>query len=148
LRWYSYDNSSKPIASWSFQNICNDYDKFFVDTTHSIAPDKTHALGSLYCLVDGKISFYLEKTDGSTVTLLTGLTIDTHAINAKGPFMGTEWSSDGKYALVPVANSANSDFDIYLLNVAQALTDPDTKPIKLITGNAGQYGIPQIQPQP
>ena len=140
LAWYSIDGNPTPLKSWNFNAHCKERgDQYIQETGHTISPDGTRAFVPVYCF-DGTIWFYLENTDGSAFTQLTDFSVASSSV------LERDWSPDGKYVIMTIANEDSTKTDLYLFDIEKMLQDPSTQPIQLTTG--GVANEPVWQPIP
>ena len=140
--WFKTDGrESTPLNVWknNFQN-CRGFE-VEMQVYDALSPSGEKLLVSSFCN-EGLNWLYLVNTDGSESKSLISEPISGQV------FDQITWSPDDRYLVFGVYpdTSQNFNFDYYILNVADALADPTTRPTRLTTDNTQNKGGAAIQP--
>jgi Tol biopolymer transport system component len=143
LNWYSSDGAKALLKSWDYSTHCQKGgDRFMQDTSHIISPDGARAFVIVHCGED-VTWFYLESASGSNFVQLTDFSIPAH----EQVIYSANWSPDGKYVIMTIANKDNDKTDLYLFDLEKMLKDITTQPIRLTTDETVKFEA-IWQPQP
>jgi Tol biopolymer transport system component len=140
--WFKTDGKeSTPLNVW--KNKFQDCRSFEIETEvyDALSPDGKKLLVSSFCK-EGHTWIYLVNSDGSEIKRLVIEPVPGQVM------MQATWSLDGNYVILQVYpdTSKNFNFDYYILNVADTLLDPATRPTRLTTDSTADKGDVIIQP--